>query len=77
MELIKTLKKILPIQYLAYGEQYVVARAAANTKDMSAATDNWKKVMQEGFDYERDYNRYFSGQLDEIQANFESARFNE
>ena len=58
---------------LAYGEQYVAARWAASTKDMAGATSEWKKVMQESFNKERE-NGYFSGQLDEVQANFESAR---
>ena len=69
----KKVEKSIVTAVLAYGEQYVVARAGVNTKGMKAATDEWKKVMQEGFDDEREYGGYFSGQLDEVQADFESA----
>lgn len=69
----KEAEKSLVAAVSTYGEQYVIARAEANTKGMKAATDEWKKVMQEDFDNEREYDRYFSGQLDEVQVDVESA----
>lgn len=69
----KEVEKGLVDAVSTYGEEYVVARAEASTKDMKTATDEWKKVMQETFDNEREYERYFSGQLDEVQVDVESA----
>lgn len=69
----KEIEKALVTTVSAYGEQYVVARAEANTKGMKAATGEWKKVMQASFDREREYDDYFSGQLDEVQVDIESA----
>ena len=69
----KEAEKSLVAAVLAYGEQYVVARAEANTKGMKTATDEWKKVIGKSFDNEREYGGYFSGQLDEVQVDIESA----
>ncbi|QUW21333.1 hypothetical protein JSQ81_16210 [Sporosarcina sp. Marseille-Q4063] len=59
---------------LAYGEQYIASRATANSNDVTTVTNEWKKVMQESYDYESENKGYFSGQLDEIQVDLERAQ---
>ena len=70
----EAVEKSLVDTVLTYGEQYITARVAGSTKEMKSATADWKKVMQESFTSEREYDNYFSGQLDEVQIDFESAR---
>lgn len=58
---------------LTYVEESVKTRAVADTKEYTVVTDKWKKVMQESYDNERERNDYYSGQLEEVQVNFERA----
>ncbi len=58
---------------LAYGEQLIVARVAVDTVNMSEATDYWKGIMQENFEYLQTYGGYSTGQFDELQVDVESA----
>ena len=58
---------------LAYGEEYIVAHAAADTKEMKTITNEWKEELQDYFDYGRVHGILYSGQLNEVQINFDNA----
>lgn len=57
---------------LAYGEQIVEARAAVETKNLTTATDEWKKKVQAENEQLLANQGPYTGQLEEIQVSFES-----
>lgn len=58
---------------LAYGEEYIVAHAAADTKEMKTITNEWQEELRDYFDYGRVHGVLYSGQLNEVQVYFEEA----
>lgn len=58
---------------LAYGEEYIVAHAAADAGEMKAITNEWREELQDIYDYGRVHGVFYSGQLEEVQINFEEA----
>jgi uncharacterized membrane protein YvbJ len=62
---------------LLYGEDYVKAHAALDVKLFTNVTDQLADVFTSNFDYYRDYEELFTGQLDSVEIDFTSFYFND
>ncbi|WP_042143495.1 zinc ribbon domain-containing protein [Paucisalibacillus sp. EB02] len=62
---------------LLYGEDYVKAHAAYDVALFTNITDRLGDIFTSNFDYYRDYEELFSGQLDSVEIDFNNFYFND
>ncbi|MBP2077042.1 zinc ribbon domain-containing protein [Oceanobacillus polygoni] len=60
-----------------YGEEYVKAHAGHDANLFSNITDEMKDTFVSNFEYDKDMENYFTGQLDKIEVDFNNLQFYE
>lgn len=62
---------------LLYGEDYVKAHAAYDVSLFTNVTERLADIFTSNFDYYRDYEELFTGQLDSVEIDFNQFYFND